>query len=109
MFFGKRRMAVLKFFAALLKLVRATVFLLLAHTPLVEQSVREVKTIFVANGRYNCYYGLNAGLLFQCIKHAVYFIACRGGEDTGGVADVARLVLQVDFRDVFGGIYFLCV
>ena len=81
----------------------------LANAPFVEQPVREIKTVFTADGRDNRHYGFNAGLLFQGIEHAVYFVACRSGKDTGGVANVACLVLKMYFRNVSGGVNLLCL
>ena len=88
---------------------QSVIFALLAHTPFVEQSVREVKTVLVADGRYDGYHGFNTGLLLQCIKNTVYFIACRSGEYAGRVANVTCLVLKMYFRNVLGSVNFLCL
>ena len=55
------------------------------------------------------YHGFNTGLLLQCIKHTVYFIACRSGEYAGRVANVTCLVLKMYFRNVLGSVNFLCL
>ena len=86
---------------------QAVILVFFTHTPFVEQLMRKLKTVFIADRRYDGHYGFNAGLLFQCIKHPVYFAACRSGEDAGRVADIACLVLKVYFRNILSGVNFL--